>query len=73
MELLTKGCRETNIIDKEHHRETTAGSVNSYFEKSNLLVLVRFAVAFFMLEILNDAIAPTAGGMFQTKHSWLNL
>lgn len=55
MELLTKGCQETNIIDKEHHRETTAGSVNSYFEISNLLILVRFAVAFFMLEILNDA------------------
>ena len=55
MELLTKDCRATTIIDKEHHRETTAGSVNSYFEISNLLVLVRFAVAFFMPEILNDA------------------
>ena len=56
MELLTKGCRATNIIDKEHHRETTAGSVYKLqLEISNLRILVRIAVAFFMPEILNNA------------------
>ena len=55
MELLTKGCRETNIIDKEHHRETTVDSIYKLqYEISNLLILVRCAVAFFMPEILND-------------------